>query len=121
MLAALRDGASLEDEAVKLGLKAEESPMISRVDRAGSKLPPDLLEVALSLTAAAPYPETVVTSGQTLYVAAFKDEKKASDEKFEEKKDEIGKRLIAENKNAIQGSWVAFLRDRAEVEIDSRF
>jgi peptidyl-prolyl cis-trans isomerase D len=121
ILAAVQAGVSLEAEAGKLGMKVEVSPMISRADRAGSKLPPALIEAGLGLTAAVMYPDAVVTSGQTLYVAAFKGERAASAEKFEEKKDEIGKRLVEENRNAVAASWLAFLRDRAEVVIDQRF
>ncbi len=121
ILAAVQAGASLEEAAAKLDIPVELSPMISRADRADSKLPPALLEAGLGLTAAAPYPEAVISSGQTLYVAAFKDEKEASAEKFEEQKDEIGKSLVAENQNVVSVSWLAFLRDRAVVEIDKRF
>ncbi|MCK4837662.1 MAG: SurA N-terminal domain-containing protein [Desulfobulbaceae bacterium] len=121
IMAAVQAGTSLEAAAGELGIKVEMAAMISRADRAGSKLPPALLEAGLGLTAAVPYPDAVVTSGQTLYVAAFKDEKEASADKFEEQKDEIGKRLVEENQNAVSASWLAFLRDRAEVTIDKRF
>ncbi|MEN8136577.1 MAG: SurA N-terminal domain-containing protein [Thermodesulfobacteriota bacterium] len=121
ILAAVQAGASLETEAVKLDMTTEVSPMLSRADRGGSKLPPALVEAGLGLTAAVSYPDEVVTVGQTLYVAAFKDEKAASAGKFEEKKDEIRKKLVEENQNAVSASWLAYLRDRAEVAIDQRF
>lgn len=121
ILAAVQGGADLAAEAAKVGLKVEESPMISRAERGDSKLPAALLEAGLGLTAAVPYHDSVVTAGQTLYVAAFKADKEASAEKFAEKKDEISKNLTEENQNAVAGAWLAFLRDRAEVTIDSRF
>ena len=81
----------------------------------------NLIDVALGLTANMPNPDEVVTSGQTLYVASFMAEQAASDEKFNEKKDEIRISLVEEQKKVVQGSWLAFLRDRAEVEIDNSF
>jgi peptidyl-prolyl cis-trans isomerase D len=118
---ALQEGASIEAEAAKLNLQVAESPFISQVDRDGSSLPPALLEAGLGLTAAVPYHDKVVTSGQTLYVAAFKAAQKAADEKFVEKKDEIRQDLTEENRIANLDAWLAFLRNRAEVEIDKRF
>lgn len=118
MLAAVQGGASLQDEARKLNLVVKESPMLARVDQAGSRLPQTLFATAMGLTAEVPYPEAVITSGQTFYVAAFKGEQAPAPEKFTEKKEEIRQGLIEENKNAIAGSWVAFLRDRAEVEVN---
>jgi peptidyl-prolyl cis-trans isomerase D len=121
ILAAIGTGGAIETEAGKFGARIEESPLISRAERANSKLPAPLFEAGLGLTATAPYPDKVITAGQTWYVAAFKGEQAASAAKFAEKKDEIGKKLAEENKSAILGSWLAFLRDRAEIEIDKRF
>lgn len=121
MVAAMQTGADLAAEAAKLGLKVEESPMISRAERGDSKLPAALLDTGLGLTAAVPYHDAVVNAGQTLYVAAFKADREASAEEFAEKKDEISKRLSEENQNAVAGAWLAFLRDRAEVTVDQRF
>ena len=72
MLSALREGASLQEEAGKMKLKVEESPMLSRVDRPGSRLAPALLDSGLGLSAATPYPESIVTVGNTFYVTFFK-------------------------------------------------
>ncbi len=119
MLAAVRDGGSLQEEAGKM--KVEDSPMLSRVDRAGSRLAPALLDSGLGLSAATPYPENIVTVGNTFYVTFFKAAEEASEEKFTEKQEEIRSKLLTENKNAILASWVAFLRDRSEVEIDPGF
>jgi len=121
LLVALKEGATLTDEAKRLDLEVKETPFVSRAESATAGLPAAMLEAAMGLTAAVPYPDAVITSGQTLYVAAFKAEQDASDEKFAEKKDEIRKELLAENKNNILGDWLAFLRDRAEVEIDKNF
>jgi peptidyl-prolyl cis-trans isomerase D len=121
VLAAVKDGASLANEAERLGLKLRESEMISRANQADADLPPALVEAGLGLAATAPYPETVVASGETLYVAAFKAEEKASDEKFAEKEAEIRRELLAENEDVILAAWLAFLRDQAEVEIDKNF
>jgi peptidyl-prolyl cis-trans isomerase D len=121
ILAAIKSGAAIAAEAGKFGLSVAESPLISRAERANSSLPAPLLEAGLGLTAAAPYPDTVVAVGETWYVAAFKGEQEASAEKFAEKKDEIGRQLAEENKSAIFRSWLAFLRDRAEIEIDKKF
>lgn len=121
LLTSLRAGATLNDEANRLGSKIMESPLISRVDQAKSKLPAPLVDAAMNLSEAAPYPDEVITAGQTFYVAAFKDEKIASPVMFEEKKEEITNSLVAENKNTILNSWVAYLRDQAEIQIDSQF
>jgi peptidyl-prolyl cis-trans isomerase D len=121
MLAAISEGASMVEEAGKLKLKVEESPMLSRVDRAGSRLAPALLDSGMELSEANPHPENIVTVGNTFYVTSFKDAKEASEEKFAEKKEELREKLLTENRNAALVSWVAFLRDRAEVEIDPRF
>jgi peptidyl-prolyl cis-trans isomerase D len=119
MLSAVRDGGSLQEEAGKM--KVEESTMLSRVDRAGSRLSPALLDSGLGLSAATPLPESIVTVGTTFYVTMFKGSEEASEEKFTEKKEEIRTKVLAENKNVILASWVSFLRDRSEVEIDPGF
>lgn len=117
MLTALQGGATIEAEAAKLEVVVE-APMISRVDQAGSRLPQTLFAKAMALTAAVPYPDQVIAAGQDFYVAAFQSQQEPSEEKFADKKDEIRKKLEADNQNVIIGSWVKFLRDRAEIEVN---
>jgi peptidyl-prolyl cis-trans isomerase D len=121
MLAAIKEGASLIEEAGKLKLNVEESPMLSRVDRAGSRLAPALLDSGLGLSETTPHPENIVTVGNTYYVTSFMGSTDASEEKFAEKKDELREKILAENRDAVLVSWVAFLRDKAEVTIDPGF
>ncbi|MCA1766489.1 MAG: peptidylprolyl isomerase [Desulfobulbaceae bacterium] len=121
VLAAVKEGASLQDQAARLGLKAEESPLISRAEAEGVDLPSPLVEAGLGLTAAAPYPETVVASGETLYVTGFQAEEQASEEEFAAKVEEIRRELLSENEDDILSAWLTLLRERAEVEINKSF
>ncbi|MFN2367122.1 MAG: SurA N-terminal domain-containing protein [Desulfurivibrionaceae bacterium] len=121
VLAAVKEGASLQDQAARLGLKAEESPLISRAEREDVDLPSPLVEAGLGLTAAAPYPETVVASGETLYVTGFQAEEQASEEEFAAKVEEIRRELLSENEDDILSAWLTLLRERAEVEINKSF
>jgi len=121
LLASLKDGASLEEEAAKIGIETTNSPFLSRSEKGGTKLPPAVIESGLTLTAGNSYPEKVETVGQTFYVMVFKDVKDATAELFEEKKEELKDRLLDEKKEEILSDWAAFLRGRAEVVIDQRF
>lgn len=121
MLAALGEGAAIADEAGKLKLEVKESPLMARVDRGGSRLAPALLESGLELSSAVQLPDDIITVGNVYYVTAFKSEKDPSELKFEEKKEEISQKIASENQNGMLTSWIAFLRDRAEVEIDRRY
>ncbi|MFO7606607.1 MAG: SurA N-terminal domain-containing protein [Desulfurivibrionaceae bacterium] len=121
VLAAVKESASLQDQAARLGLKAEESPLISRAEAEDIALPSPLVEAGLGLSAAAPYPETVVASGEILYVAGFQAEEQASEEEFAAKEEEIRRELLSENEDDILSAWLTLLRERAEVEIDKNF
>ncbi len=121
VLTVVKEGASLQDQAARLGLKAEESPLISRAEREDADLPSPLVEAGLGLTAAAPYPETVVASGETLCVAEFQAEEQASEEEFAAKEEEIRRELLSENEDDILSAWLNLLRERAEVKIDKNF
>ncbi len=121
MLASLGEGASINDEAGKLKLAVKDSQMMARVDKGGSRLAPALLESGLELSVLAPVPDEIITVGNEYYVAAFKDEKDPTEQKFEDKKEEVSQKIAGDNQNDVLTSWIAYLKDRAEVEIDPRF
>ncbi|MBU0482539.1 MAG: SurA N-terminal domain-containing protein [Proteobacteria bacterium] len=121
MLAAMKAGSTLDAEAGKLGVEVKTSPFLSRANRGGTKLSPGVIDNGLGLTASAPYPENIVSEGNKFYVLAFNEEKDVSEELAPEKKDEVRKKLAAEAQSARMVSWVAFLRDQAEITIDQRF
>lgn len=121
MLAALKEGATITGEAAKMQLEVKESPLMARVDKSGSRLAPALLESGLELNALAPFPDDIITVGNEYYVTVFKAEKDSSELKFAEKKEEISQKIASENQNIVLASWISYLRDRAEVELDPRF
>ncbi|MEN8141976.1 MAG: SurA N-terminal domain-containing protein [Thermodesulfobacteriota bacterium] len=121
MLVALGEGASIVDEAAKQQLEVEESPLMTRADKGGSRLAPALLESGLELSGLAPFPDTIITVGNEYYVTAFRAENDPSELKFEEKKDEVRQKIDDENRNIVLASWIAYLRDRAEVEVSPGF
>ena len=112
---------SATKQVSKLQLEVKESPLKSRVDRGGSRLAPALLEGGLDLSSLALFPDEVITVGNEYYVAAFKAENEPSELKFEEKKEDVRQKIASENQNVVLASWIAYLRDRAEVERDPRF
>lgn len=118
---ALVGGANLEEEVKGSGGSLQQSPFISRVDRAGSRLAPALLDAGLALTAAKPVADRVEEVGQSFYVLVYQEEKAAPAELFQQKHDELAAKLAEENRALLLASWVADLRARAEITISPSF
>jgi len=121
LLAALKAGGRMASEAPKFGVQVQESPFISRVERAGSILPPALLDAGLALTAANPYPKDVQKVEDTSYVLEFKAEKDAAEGLSPQKREELAKRLADENRNRLVVAWESYLHEGAKIEINPAF
>ncbi|MBU0483729.1 MAG: SurA N-terminal domain-containing protein [Proteobacteria bacterium] len=122
LLGALKNGAGLESEAEKAGVKVEVSSYVSRAtNSAEQKLPAKLMTAALELTEVAPYPETIGVDGDKYYVLVFKDKKEAPADLFADKKDELRNKLMDETKTNLLNAWIAYLRSRAEIKINTQF
>jgi len=118
LLAELKDGASLQDKAKQLGVEVKESGFISRATRASVPLPPAITETAFRLTKAKPLPDEIAASGPRYYVYRLKERKEPDPKLFDEKKTDLLVQLTQENRLQLQEAWVAFLRQRATIDIN---
>ncbi len=121
LLADLKSGANLADDVKGSGGIIQVSPFISRVDRAGSRLDPILLNAGLALTAARPVADQVEKVGQSFYVLVYQAEKAPPAGLFKEKHDELAAKLADENRAELVSAWVANLRAKAEIVVNPSF
>lgn len=120
-LAAIKAGGNMALEAQKYGVQVQESPWLSRAERAGSQLPAVLLDAGLALTAVNPYPQEVQKVEDTFYVLKFSADHDAPGEQSRQKRDELAKRLADENRNRLVVAWEAYLHDQAKIEINPAY
>ena len=75
------------------------------------------------LTSAAenPYPEEVVATNGMFYVFRILEKRPPSPELFSEKESEFRTALLERKKSTILASWLANVRDKAEIEINEQF
>jgi len=121
LLADLKNGVTLAEGVKGSGGKVQESPFISRVDRAGSRLDSVLIDTGLALTATKPVADQVEQVGQSFYVLDFQEEKAPPEGLFKQKHDELAAKLAEENRAELVSAWVANLRSKAEITINPSF
>lgn len=115
MLAAVKAGKDFAETAKDYGTEVQQSAYFSRMNRYGTNLPPKIVEEGLNLSAAAPYPDEIVTEGDTSYVFRFLENKGIDKDAFAKQRQQYEMRLKAENTNALVDAWLDSLRQKAEI------
>ncbi|MBW2472138.1 MAG: SurA N-terminal domain-containing protein [Deltaproteobacteria bacterium] len=108
-------------EAGKLDINPKTSDYIIRSDAGASALPEQIVSMAFDLTEENPYPEEAVATNGMYYVFRIMEKSPPSPELFSQKESEFRTTLLERKKSAILVSWLANVRDKAEIEINQQF
>jgi peptidyl-prolyl cis-trans isomerase D len=104
-----------------MGLKVLETGLFKRSDiTANGKLPMQAAKAGLSLYEDKRLPDEVVDTGGRFYVLSFKEKKDADLSGFPGQKDEITKRLLSEKQRTLIQDWLADLKAKAKIKINSK-
>jgi hypothetical protein len=87
----------------------------------GPFVPEQIVSIAFGLSAENPYPEEVVATNGMFYVFRVLQKRPPSPELFSEKESEFRTALLERKKSTILTSWLANVRDKAEIEINQQF
>ncbi len=120
MLAAVRDGKEFAAAAEEFGVTVQESQPFSRAARFSAGLPLAVVEKGLSLSAAEPLADDVVTEGTAAYVVQFAGTEPIDEGEFAKRRDQYEKQIREENTNALLSAWIATLKARAEITRNSK-
>lgn len=115
LLAKIKGGARLADEAKALKFELKSTPFISRADSSAANLPGPLVQEALGLSERTPVLDTVATDNNTFYVMAFNASQEPDQKLFAGKKDELEPKLVQERKNDLMSAWLDSLRQEAKI------
>ena len=123
MLTALKqdETGNFEAEAGKLDMVPKTSDFITHNDTGSSGLPEQIVSMAFDLSADNPYPEEVVITNGLFYVFRIIEKRPPAPELFSEKENEFRTSLLERKKATILASWLANVRDKAEIEINEQF
>ena len=123
LLATLKENenADFKGEAAKLDLTPEVSKYITRSGAQGSTLPAPIVNMGFELSAENPYPEEAAAANGVFYVFRVMEIRAPSPDLFSSKEDDFRTGLLERKKSAILASWLANMRDKAEIEINQQF
>ena len=123
LLSALKqEGAGdLAAEAGLHDMTPKTSDYITRNGAGDSGLPEQIVSMAFGLSTENPYPEEVVATNGMFYVFRVLQKRPPSPELFSEKESEFRTALLERKKSTILNSWLANVRDKAEIEINQQF
>lgn len=80
----------------------------------------DLMDAALTLTAAAPFPKAAVKIDQKWVVIKLKNRTAANKEDFEKNKEELKKQLLPKKQQEALDAWLKELKSAAKIEINQQ-
>jgi len=115
MLAKVKEGGKLVEEAKTMGIELQSTPFISRANNSEAKLPAQIVQDALGLSENNPVLDKVATDNITFYVIAFNAGQEPDPKLFEEKKGELEANLANERKNDLVAAWLDSLRQEAQI------
>ncbi len=123
LLAALKGEGSegFAAEAAKLAATPQMSDPISRKEAGASSLPAQIVNMGFELSKENPYPDEVLSTNGKYYVFRVDDKKTPSSELLSVKENEFKAGLLERKKSTILASWLANIRDKAEIEINEQF
>jgi peptidyl-prolyl cis-trans isomerase D len=123
MLSALKEEskANFAAEAAKFNMAVKTSDYLTRNATAGSSLPPQIVNMGFELSEEKPYPEEAVSADGVFYVFRFMEKRTPASDLFTEQENAFRTGLLERKKSALLASWLANVRDKAEIEINPQF
>jgi len=123
MLSTLKEEGTIDlaSEAAKYNKTPENSGYFNRSGNAGSSLPSQVANLGFELSEDSPYPEEVVSSNGIFYIFRIMEKKPPSPNLFTEKENEFRAGLMGRKKATLLASWLANVRDKAEIVINEQF
>jgi len=122
MLSALKEGSeNFAASAAKFSMPVKTSDYITRSAPADSSLPAQIANLGFGLSAKKPYPEEPVSANGMFYVFRVTEKRSPSPGLFNEKESAFRTGLLDRKKSALLASWLANVRDKAEIEINQQF
>ena len=123
LLAALKEDGSADftAAAAKNAVTPQTSDYITRSAAQSSTLPAQIVNMGFELSEGTPYPEEVVAANGMFYVFRVMEKRSPSPDLFSRKENDFRTGLLERKKSAILKSWLANMRDKAEIEINQQF
>jgi hypothetical protein len=123
LLAALKEHGSADftAAAAKNAVTPQTSDYITRSAAQSSTLPAQIVNMGFELSEGTPYPEEVVAANGMFYVFRVMEKRSPSPDLFSRKENDFRTGLLERKKSAILKSWLANMRDKAEIEINQQF
>jgi peptidyl-prolyl cis-trans isomerase D len=123
MLSALKEEGSggFAAEAAKFDTPVTESDYITRGAPAGSSLPSQIVNMGFELSEENPYPAEAVSVNGIFYVFRVMGKRSPSPDLFSKREEAFRSGLLERKKSAILASWLANVREKAEIEITQQF
>jgi peptidyl-prolyl cis-trans isomerase D len=113
--------ANFAAEAEKFNMIVKTSDYVTRSAAAGSSLPSQIVSMGFELSEEKPYPEEAVFANGMFYVFKAMEKRAPSTELFSKQENAFRTGLLERKKSALLGSWLANVRDKAEIEINQQF
>lgn len=123
LLSALKAATSADftAAAAKQDLTINVSDYIARVGAGGSKLPLPVVNQGFALTENNPFPEEAVMADGRYYIFRVLEKRTPAADLFSKKESEFSEGLLERKKSEILESWLANMRDKAEIVINEQF
>ncbi|MFH7326993.1 SurA N-terminal domain-containing protein [Desulfurivibrio sp. C05AmB] len=115
MLAALREGADLNQLAATAGRPVRQSPWFSRVTAATLDLPAPVSRAGLGLSAENPVPDTVPAADGNFYVLKWREGRPGSEELFARWAGPIRDELLRAKEEAVIETWINYLARQGQI------
>ena len=113
--------ADFAAEAAKLNMTVKASDYVTRSAAAGSSLPSEIVNMGFELSEEKTYPEEAVFANGMFYVFRVMEKRLPSTDLFSKQENAFRTGLLERKKSAILASWLAYVRDKAEIEINQQF
>jgi hypothetical protein len=113
--------ADFAAEAAKLNMTVKASDYVTRSAAAGSSLPSQIVNMGFELSEEKTYPEEAVFANGMFYVFRVMEKRLPSTDLFSKQENAFRTGLLERKKSALLASWLANVRDKAEIEINQQF
>lgn len=113
--------ANFAAEAEKLNMTVKTSDYVTRSAAAGSSLPSQIVNMGFELSEEKLYPDEAVFANGMFYVFRVMEKRSPSTDLFSEQENAFRTGLLERKKSALLASWLANVRDKAEIEINQQF
>ncbi|KPK24145.1 MAG: hypothetical protein AMJ61_14175 [Desulfobacterales bacterium SG8_35_2] len=123
LLSALKkaESTNFAAQAAELNLSVKTSDYVTRDAAPNPSLPAQIVNMGFELSDEIPYPEEVVYADGMFYVFRVLEKRAPSTDLFSKQENEFKTALLDRKKSALLASWIANLRDKAEIEINQQF